>query len=80
MSVESKQRSKTKTENPDQLVTENQDIPDNLKVPEGHVLLLRTYGRGVQKYACPVSATSKAAELCVNLGDDRMRRAAYRGW
>jgi len=38
----------------------NGRIPDILKVPEGNVLLLRAHGRGTQKYACPVSATSKA--------------------
>jgi Protein of unknown function (DUF3455) len=58
------------TENPGQLVTENQDMPDNLKVPEGHILLLRTYGRGVQKYTCPVSATSKAAPHAILLASD----------
>lgn len=35
-------------------------IPDILKVPPGNVLLLRTDGRGTQKYTCPVSATSSA--------------------
>jgi hypothetical protein len=38
----------------------NGRIPDILKVPEGNVLLLRAHGRGTQKYACPVSATSNA--------------------
>ncbi len=35
-------------------------IPGILKVPPGNVLLLRADGRGTQKYACPVSATSAA--------------------
>ncbi|MGH6836804.1 MAG: hypothetical protein ACREC9_14980, partial [Methylocella sp.] len=35
-------------------------IPDILKVPPGNVLLLQADGRGTQKYACPVSATSNA--------------------
>ncbi len=35
-------------------------IPDKLKVPPGNVLLLQADGRGTQKYACPVSATSNA--------------------
>jgi len=43
---------------PDQSVAEYGGIPDILKVPEGNVLVLRAYGRGVQKYACPVSPTS----------------------
>jgi hypothetical protein len=38
----------------------NGRIPDILKVPEGNVLLLQADGRGTQKYACPVSATSNA--------------------
>jgi Protein of unknown function (DUF3455) len=29
------------------------DIPDEVKVPDGNVLLLRAYGRGVQIYNCP---------------------------
>jgi uncharacterized protein DUF3455 len=29
------------------------DIPDVLKVPGGHMLFLRTYGRGAQIYTCP---------------------------
>jgi len=52
-------------------VTEPSDIPDKLKVPEGNVLLLRAYGKGVQKYACPVSATSKAVPHAILLKDDR---------
>ena len=38
----------------------NRRIPDILKVPDGNVLLLKAHGRGTQKYACPVSATSNA--------------------
>jgi hypothetical protein len=30
-----------------------ENIPDELKVPEGHVLLLRAYGKGAQIYDCP---------------------------
>jgi Protein of unknown function (DUF3455) len=51
--------------------TENYTLPDILKVPEGHVLLLQAYGRGVQKYACPVSATSKAAPHAILLAGHR---------
>jgi hypothetical protein len=56
---------------PDHYGTENYAIPDILKVPEGQVLVLRAYGRGVQKYACPVSATSKAAPHAILLASDR---------
>jgi hypothetical protein len=45
-------------------------IPDILKVPEGNVLLLRAHGRGVQKYACPVSATSKAVPHAILVAGD----------
>jgi hypothetical protein len=38
----------------------SKQIPDKLKVPPGNVLLLQADGRGTQKYACPVSATSNA--------------------
>jgi len=55
----------------DQYGPENYTIPDILKVPEGHVLLLQAYGRGVQKYACPVSATSKAAPHAILLAGHR---------
>jgi hypothetical protein len=58
------------TENPDQYVTEHRHIPDILKVPDGNVLLLRAYGRGVQKYSCPVSATSKAVPHAILFADD----------
>ena len=57
-------------EDSDQSVTEYGRIPDILKVPEGNVLLLRAYGRGVQKYACPVSATSKAVPHAILLARD----------
>ena len=48
------------SENPYQSGTEPEDIPENLKVPSGNGLLLQAFGKGIQKYACPVSATSKA--------------------
>lgn len=51
------------SENPYKSVTDPQDIPDNLKVPDGNVLLLQAFGKGIQKYVCPVSATSKAIEI-----------------
>ncbi len=56
---------------PYQYTTENYPIPDILKVPEDHVLLLQAYARGVQKYACPVSATSKAKPHAILLSGDR---------
>jgi Protein of unknown function (DUF3455) len=45
------------SENANNSVTEPQDIPDNLKVPPGNVLLLQAFGKGIQKYACSASAT-----------------------
>src|SRR6516164_10407855 len=67
---QNKQRSKTMTENLGQYVAQHRHIPDVLKVPEGNVLLLRAYGRGVQKYTCPVSATSKAVPHAILLTGD----------
>src|SRR5215831_11158495 len=55
------------TGNPGQSVTKHRHILDVLKVPEGYVLLLRAYDRGVQKYACPVNATSKAVPHAILL-------------
>jgi len=55
------------TGNPGQSVTKHRHILDVLKVPEGNVLLLRAYDRGVQKYACPVNATSKAVPHAILL-------------
>ena len=43
------------------------DIPDELKVPDGHVLLLRAYGKGVQIYDCPFVEPSKAAPHAILL-------------
>ena len=57
-------------------VTQHRHIPDVLKVPEGNVLLLRAYGRGVQKYTCPVSATSKAVPHAIG----RRARGRSRGY
>ena len=50
-------------------VTESQDIPDNLKVPSGNVLLLRAYGKGVQIYTCP--DTTHATPHAILLESDR---------
>jgi hypothetical protein len=58
------------TETLNHSVTQRRHIPDVLKVPEGNVLILRAYGRGVQKYACPVSATSKAVPHAILLAGD----------
>src|SRR5260221_2976398 len=52
-------------------VTEPRGIPDALKVPDGNVLLLRAYGKGVQIYACPVSDTTKPAPHAILLKGDR---------
>jgi Protein of unknown function (DUF3455) len=41
-------------------VAERQPIPDILSVPAGNVLLEQAYGIGVQRYTCPVYATSAA--------------------
>src|SRR6266550_5539539 len=51
----SEQRRKTMPESLDKILSVLQDIPDVLKVPEGEVLLLRAYGRGVQIYTCIVN-------------------------
>jgi len=59
------------SENAYNSATGPQDIPDNLKVPDGNVLLLQAFGKGIQKYACPVSATSKATPHAILLKDDR---------
>ena len=40
--------------------TEPQDIPEDLKVPDGNVLLLQAYGKGVQIYDCPFFDFAKA--------------------
>lgn len=40
--------------------TEPPDVPDSLKVPDGHVLLLQAYGKGVQIYDCPIVDPKKA--------------------
>ena len=45
------------SENPYSCDTGPQDIPDNLKVPDGNVLLLQAFGKGVQRYTCTASAT-----------------------
>jgi len=57
-------------ENPYNSVPEPQNIPDNLKVPDGEVLLLQAYGKGVQIYACPVSAATKPTPHAILLKDD----------
>ncbi len=49
-------------------------IPNILKVPKGNVLLLRAFGKGTQKYACPVSATSNAVPHAILLAGDRDER------
>jgi NAD(P)-dependent dehydrogenase (short-subunit alcohol dehydrogenase family) len=51
---------KTIGQNSGQSLPERQPIPDILAVPAGNVLLLQAYGIGVQRYTCPVYATSAA--------------------
>jgi len=58
------------TDNPSQSVRQHHHIPDALQVPEGNVLLLRAYGRGIQKYTPPVSATSRAVPHAILLEGD----------
>ena len=45
-------------------------IPDILNVPPGNVLLLQAYGRGAQKYTCPVIPTSTAVPHAILLAGD----------
>ena len=54
-------------QNSGQAVAEPQPIPDILNVPPGNVLFLRAYGRGVQKYTCPVTPTSAAVPHAILL-------------
>src|SRR5712692_4376424 len=56
MTNHTQRRRKTMSEQTYYPDTEPQDIPDNLKVPDGEVLLLRAYGKGVQIYGCPAVA------------------------
>lgn len=58
-------------ENVHSSVTEPEDIPDALKVPDGNVLLLRAYGKGVQIYTCPVSDTTKPTPHAILLKGGR---------
>jgi len=48
-----------------------QGIPDVLKVPDGNVLLLRAYGKGVQIYNCPFVDPPKATPHAILLTGDR---------
>lgn len=56
---------KVMTGNFGQSVTKHRHIPDVLKSPDGNVLLLRAYDRGVKKYDWPASVTSKAAPRAI---------------
>jgi Protein of unknown function (DUF3455) len=62
-------------ENPYKSVSGPQNIPDNLKVPDGNVLLLQAFGKGVQKYVCAATATtskfSPPVPHAILLKDDR---------
>ncbi len=52
-----------------------ENIPGELKVPEGHVLLLRAYAKGVQIYDCPFVEPPKAVPHAI-----RLRRAPRRSF
>ena len=58
---------KPTSENPGQANSGPLHIPAILTVPPGNVLLLRAYGRGVQKYTCPVNPTSSAVPHAILL-------------
>ena len=64
---------KTTGRNSNQSVFERQPIPDILYVPAGNVLLLRGYGIGVQRYTCPVYATSAAVPHADLIASDKDR-------
>jgi hypothetical protein len=44
-------------------VTETRNIPDALKVPDGEVLLLHAYGKGVQIYTCTAGAAGDTSPV-----------------
>jgi len=51
----------------EQLSLECLHIHDSLKVPPGNALFLRAFGRGTQKYSCPITANSKATPHAILL-------------
>jgi hypothetical protein len=59
------------SEHAESAATVPQGIPDELQVPEGHVLLLRAYGKGVQIYSCPFVEPPKATPHAILLTGDR---------
>ena len=50
--------------------TDPQNIPDDLRVPNGNVLLLRANDKGVQIYDCPVSDPPKTTLQAILLTSD----------
>ena len=50
---------------------EGQDIPSDLKVPNGNALCLQAFGKGVQIYACPAGPTTPAKPHAILLKGDR---------
>jgi Protein of unknown function (DUF3455) len=54
-------------QNPSESVTTPGHIPDIVQVPPGNTLFLHAYGRGVQKYTCPVTPTSPAVPHAILL-------------
>jgi len=67
----SEQRRETMPENAYNAPTEPQDIPDDLKVPDGNILLLQAYGKGVQMYDCPFVDFAKATPHAILFTGDR---------
>jgi hypothetical protein len=64
------QRITTMTENPERSATQHEHIPEILKPPKGSRLLLQAYGRGFQRYHCPVKAAVPHAILFTGDGDE----------
>ncbi len=62
---------KTIGQNSGQSGAEGQPISDILSVPAGNVLLLRAFGIGVQRYTCPVYATSAAVPHADLIASDK---------
>jgi hypothetical protein len=48
----------TMPESSHEVAAEYQDMPSDLRVPDGNSLLLQAFGKGVQIYTCPAGATT----------------------
>jgi hypothetical protein len=66
-----KQKRTTMSEHVDSAATLPQGIPDELQVPEGQVLLLWAYDKGVQIYTCPLIEPPRATPNTILLTGDR---------